>query len=277
MELDEITYEKADGVAEVTLDRPDQLNAISARAGGTRDQILWALADAEDDPAVGCVLLRGAGKAFSAGGDLTGNVRRETALEHAEFLDRAERFHDRVRSVGLPIVAAVHGYCLGAALQLVAACDLVVAADSARFGVPEGRIGLVGASPLVPVVGRQWAKFLILTGELIDAQRAREIGLVLTVEPDDELVERARELCRRLARLPHEAMLLNKRTIDDIADASGDAAGRVAGAAGDVVTLSNSATAKAPDGRTFRQILDTEGLDGMKQARAAQYQTPWLR
>jgi len=277
MELDEITYEKVDGVAEVTLDRPDQLNPISARPGGTRDQILWAVADAEDDPAVGCLLLRGAGKAFSAGGDLTGNARRDTAFEQSEFLGRAERFHDRLRAAALPVVAAVHGYCLGAALQLVAACDLAVAAESARFGVPEGRIGLVGASPLVPVVGRQWAKFLVLTGELIDARTAREIGLVLTVEPEDELLERARELCRRIARLPREAALLNKRTIDNIADASGDAAGRLAGAAGDVITLSNSPTAKAPDGRTFREILDSEGLGGMKKARAAQYETPWLR
>lgn len=277
MTLDEISYEKADGVAEVTLDRPDQLNPISARPGGTRDQILWALADAEDDPAVGCVLVRGAGKAFSAGGDLTGNVRRDTAFEQSEFLHRSERFHDRLRAAGVPIVAAVHGYCLGAALQLVATCDLVVAAESARFGTPEGRIGLVGASPLVPVVGRQWAKFLILTGELIDARRAREIGLVLTVEPDDELVERARDLCRRIARLPREAALLNKRTVDAIADAAGEAAGRLAGAARDVVTLSNSPRAAAPDGRTFREILDTEGMDGMKRARAAQYDTPWLR
>ncbi len=133
MELDEISYEKADGVAEITLDRPDQLNPISARHGGTRDQILWALADAEDDASIGCLLIKGAGKAFSAGGDLTGNVRRDTAFEQSEFLDRSERFHDRLRAARLPMVAAVHGYCLGAALQLVATCDLVVAGESARF------------------------------------------------------------------------------------------------------------------------------------------------
>ena len=103
-----------------------------------------------------------------------------------------------MRDARLPVVAAVHGYCLGAALQLVASCDLVVASEDARFGLPEGRIGLVGAGPLVPIVGRQWAKFLILTGELIDAARAREIGLVFAVEPDDEQLERARDLARRL-------------------------------------------------------------------------------
>jgi enoyl-CoA hydratase/carnithine racemase len=182
-----------------------------------------------------------------------------------------------VREAKLPVIAAVHGICLGAALTLVASCDFVIAAESARFGVPEGRIGLVGASPLVPLIGRQWTKFLILTGELLDARRAQQIGLVLTIETDDELVERARELCRRLARLPREALLLNKRNVDAIADAAGDAAGRVVGSAGDAITLANSQRAAAPDGRTFRDILEREGMAGMKKARASQYTDPWLR
>ncbi len=190
MQLDEISYEKTGGVAGITLDRPDKLNAISARPGGMRDQILWALADAEDDPEVGCVLLTGAGRGFSGGGDVSGNARRESAAEHQQFLETAEAFHRRLRNARLPIVAAVHGVCLGAALTMVASCDLVIAAASARFGLPEGRIGLVGATSVVPVVGRQWAKFLMLTGETITAARAREIGLVLTVEPDDQLLAR---------------------------------------------------------------------------------------
>lgn len=277
MDLDEIVYEKDDGVAEVVLNRPAQRNPISARRGGTRDQILWALADAEDDPEIGCVLLRGAGSAFSSGGDLAGNKPRQTAFEHHEFLQRAEAFHARVRGARVPIIAAVHGVCLGAAVQLIASCDLVVASDDARFGIPEGRIGLVGAAPLVSVVGRQWAKFLVFTGELIDSATARDIGLVFGVERDDELLERSRDLARRLTRLPREATLLNKRSIDAIADASGDAAGRVAAAAHDALTLSNSARATAPDGRTFREILDTEGVEGMKRARTAQFDAPWFR
>ena len=171
----------------------------------------------------------------------------------------------------MPTVAAVHGLCLGAALSVIASCDLVLAAESARFGLPEGRIGLVGATPLVPIVGRQWAKFLMFTGENISAAVARDIGLVLTVERDDELFARADELARRLARLPREALLLNKRAVDAVADAAGDAAGRVAGLSGDAMTLANSARANAPDGRAFRDIIATEGMDGLKAARRAQY------
>jgi enoyl-CoA hydratase/carnithine racemase len=277
VQFDEVSLEKAEGVAAITLDRPDRLNAISARPGGTRDQVLAALADAEDDPGIGCVLLSGAGRGFSSGGDVTGNVRRESASEHQAFLEQAGAFHRRLREAQVPIVAAVHGVCLGAALSMVASCDLVVASESAHFGLPEGRIGLVGATALVPAIGRQWAKFLMLTGENITASRACQIGLVLTVEPDDELAPRARDLARRLARLPREAVLLNRRAIDAVAEASGDAAGRAAGLAADAVTLANSGRATAPDGRSFREIIDTEGMDGLKAARAAQYDLAWLR
>jgi enoyl-CoA hydratase/carnithine racemase len=276
LELDEIAYHQADGVVEIVLDRPEKLNAISARAGGTRDQILEVLTGAEADDSVGAVLLRGEGRAFSVGGDLTGNQPRETEADHRAFLERAEVLHQRLRGSRLPIVAAVHGQCLGAAIALVAACDFVVAAAHATFCLPEGRIGLIGASPLVPIMGRQWAKFMILTGEPVGAELARELGLVLSVEADDELVPRARDLARRLARLPHEAAALNKRAVDEIADASGDAAGRDAGLARDAVTLTASARASAPDGRPFREILAAEGVEGLKRARAQQYAEPWL-
>ena len=276
MKLDEIAYQQADGVAEIVLDRPEKLNPISARAGGTRDQILHVLSEAERDDTIGAVLLRGEGRAFSAGGDLTGNAARETEAEHRAFLAHADELHQRLRDSRLPIVAAVHGVCLGGALALVASCDFVVAAEHATFGLPEGRIGLIGATPLVPIVGRQWAKFLILTGEPITAERAREIGLVLSVEPDDEFLERARELARRLARLPRQAVALNKWAVDAAADAAGDDAGRRAGLAQDAVTLTASGLATAPDGRTFREIIDTEGVDGLKRARAAQYSGSWL-
>ena len=276
MDLDEIVYETEGGVADIVLNRPDRLNVISARPGGTRDQILSALERAEADSSVGCVVLRGAGRSFSGGGDLTGNARRERPLDDYRFMAAVDRFHDRVRTSGVPIVAAVHGYCLGAAVSLVACCDFVLAAESARLGYPEGRLGLVGASAVVPVVGRQWAKYLMLTGELVSAARARDMGLVLTVEPDGRLVERAHDLAGRIARMPREAVLLNRRAIDAVADAAGDAAGRVAALAHDTVTAAMAAHATAPDGRTFRAIIDGEGMEGVKAARLQQYTDPWL-
>jgi enoyl-CoA hydratase/carnithine racemase len=276
LELDEITYHQSDGVVEIVLDRPEKLNAISARAGGTRDQILEVLTNAEADDSVRAVLLRGEGRAFSVGGDLTGNEPRETESEHLAFLEQSEVLHRRLRDSRLPIVAAVHGQCLGAAIALVAACDFVLAGTDATFSLPEGRIGLVGASALVPIIGRQWAKFMILTGEPLSADLACQLGLVLSVEADDELVMRARDLARRLARLPREAVALNKRAVEAVADASGDASGRAAGLTHDAVTLTASVRACAPDGRTFREIIAAEGVEGLKRARAEQYREPWL-
>jgi enoyl-CoA hydratase/carnithine racemase len=277
VDFDEILYEAADGVGVITLNRPNMLNALSARAGGTRDQIIAALELAETDPSVGCVLLRGAGRSFCGGGDLTGNAKRLRAIDDLHFMEAAEAFHQRIRSSSLPTLAAVHGHCLGAGVLLAMSCDLVISCQSAEFGFPEGRLGLVGASTLVPVVGRQWAKFLMLTGESLSADQAKEIGIVFVVEPDDELFDRAHDLAKRIARMPREGAALNRKAIDAVADASGEAAGRLAAVGHDAVTLSMAANAKAPDGRSFRTILETEGMAGLKTARAAQYTEPWLR
>ncbi len=264
-------------VAVIALDRPDMLNAISGRDGGTRDQIMHAVGLAEQDPAIGCVVLRGNGRAFCGGGDLTGNARRETLAEHRAFLERANRFHERLMSSQVPIIAAVHGYCLGAGILLAAACDFVVAGEGATFGFPEGRLGLVGASTLTTRIGRQWAKFLTLTGESITAAQACRLGLVLTVEPDDELFARATDLAARIARMPRDGVRLNRQAIDAAADAAGDSAGRAAAVDRDALTLDAADRATAPDGRTFRSIIDLEGIDGLKRARVAQYDKPWLR
>jgi enoyl-CoA hydratase/carnithine racemase len=277
MELNEVRLDKHDGVAEIVLQRPDVLNALSAIPGGTRDQLVAALEEAGRDPLVGCVVLRGEGRAFCGGGDLTNSERREHRSEHLQFLEQADQFHDRIQMSAVPTVAAVHGYCLGAGVALATSCDLVVAADNARFGFPEARIGLVGASATVAVIGRQWAKFLMLTGELLDAEQARDIGLVLTVEPASQLVERALDLAIRIGRMPREAAMLNRRTIDAVADAAGEAARRDMARAHDADTLAASDRATLPDGRRFREILDQSGIAGLKAARAGQYTEPWLR
>jgi enoyl-CoA hydratase/carnithine racemase len=276
VELDEVTYEVSGAVAVITLNRPKVLNAISGRPGGTRDQIVFLLERAERDGDIGAIVLRGAGRSFCGGGDLSGNARRDRSIDDFHFAERAAGFHHRISTSALPIVAAVHGHCLGAGVLLAASCDMVVAADGATFGFPEGRLGLVGASALVPVIGRQWAKFLSLTGESISAARAVEIGLVMTTVPDARVFERSRDLADRIARMPRHGVHLNRRAIDAVGDAAGDAAARTAALAHDTLTLSMAAHATAPDGRTFRSILDAEGMDGLKAARAAQYESPWL-
>ena len=161
--------------------------------------------------------------------------------------------------------------------MLATSFDFVIAGAGATFGFPEGRLGLVGASVLAPRIGRRWAKFLMLTGESITALQARELGLVLAIEPDEELHDRVVDLAQRIARMPRQSVLLNRQAIDAVADAAGDAIARSTAVEGDAATLDAAGRATAPNGRSFRAILDIEGIDGLKRARAAQYERPWLR
>jgi enoyl-CoA hydratase/carnithine racemase len=273
VESDHVSYRVAAGVAHISLTRPEVRNVLAAT---TRTQLLAAFARAVGDPDAHAVLLGAAGDHFSAGADLVAATPRTSLEEDVSFLAAADQFHQTIRQTPLPVVAAARGYCLGAGLLLAACADFLIAGDTAMFGLPEGRLGLVGASPLVGLVGRQWAKFLIMTGENITGARAREIGLVLTVVSDRQLDDQATELARRLARMPRDGVRLNKAAVDAVADAADDEAARQAGIAHDAATLRQAANAAAPDGRTFRAILAEEGMPGLKAARDQQYVEPWL-
>jgi len=273
--FEHILYENRSGVAHVTLNRPDRLNVLGVGPGSNRDEISRALTNADADDDIGCVLIAANGRAFCAGGDLLGGGGT-TPLDHHLFGEAIVRFYAGIRGMHKPVIAAVNGLCLGAGMGFVAHCDFTFAGDDAEFGLIEGRIGHPGAADLVSKIGAAWAKFLILTGETIDAERAQEIGLVLAVLPRDELIERVTDLAERLARMPREAVLLNKACIDDVADAMGGASGRLVGRAHDTVTKSMADDARAPDGRRFADILRGEGMEGLKRARSTQYKTPWL-
>ena len=270
------------GVAHIVLDRPERLNALDFGTGSLRVQVLEALADADRNDAVGAIVIRGAGRAFCAGGDLDlvvegSSSRPPTIDDERRFMEMVANFDERVRRTSTPVLAAVHGLCLGTAVSLVAQCDFVVAARDARFGLIEGRIGHPGAAELVPIVGVAWAKFLILTGEIIDARLAQQIGLVLAVVEPDELVDRVSDLAGRIALMPRESVIMNKATVNAIADAGGRAAGRITGLPHEVITRTASWLATAPDGRRFADILRDSGVEGMKRARDQQYRDPWLR
>ncbi len=274
--FEHILYEVSGGVAHVVLNRPDKLNAIGAQ---TREEIARALTTASDDPAIGCVLIRANGRAFCAGGDLSriGDAAvPESLADNQSLNEQIMAFNATIRGTAKPVIAAVHGLCLGTALGFIAQCDFVIAGDDARFGLIEGRIGHPGATDLVPVIGAAWTKFLIMTGEMIDAARAERIGLVLTVEPADQLLARATDLAERLARMPREALGLNKAAIEAVLESSGRAEGRIAGRALDAVTKTAASSARAPDGRRFADILRDEGMAGMKAARGQQYDGNWL-
>ncbi|MCW2526426.1 MAG: enoyl-CoA hydratase [Pseudonocardiales bacterium] len=271
-----ITLTLSEGIAHVRLNRPEKMNTLGLGPGSSRDEIAIALGEADANDEIGCILVTAEGRAFCAGGDLGGTAPSQTPYDEFEFLRHLDDFYTAVRAIKKPIVAGVNGLCLGAGLGLIAQFDLVIAAEDARFGLIEGRIGHPGATEIVPIVGAAWAKYMILTGELLHAQRAADIGLVLTVVPTESLTADVTMLARRIAAVPREAAILNKAAIEAMTDAMGRQAGRLTGRAYDVTTKGQAKNAKAPDGRRFEEIFASEGTVGLKKARDSQFTGSWL-
>jgi enoyl-CoA hydratase/carnithine racemase len=268
-----VLFEVEQRVARITLNRPEKLNALFFGPASIRDELTQAFALADADEAVGSILLSGAGRAFCAGADLTLVKPRETVYDEKRFFDESAQFLRSVRSVAKPVIAAVHGVCVGAGLGLMAQCDLIIAADDARFGLVEGPRGLPGATEIVPLVGPYWAKFMILTGEMLDASWAQHIGLIMLSVAADQLMGAAFDLARRIALTPSKSAQLNKLAINRVIEASGLEQAMNVGRAHDALTAAMSKFAAAPDGRLFRDILQSEGVAGLRSAVA---QPPWL-
>ncbi len=185
-------------VALLTLDRPDQLNALSFALVAQLGELLAVL---DADPACRAIVVTGSGeRAFAAGADI-----RELAAETPASLREADPFAvlDGIGRLGTPVVAAVRGFALGGGMELAMACDLVVAGDDAQFGQPEIRIGVIpgagGTQRLARAIGKARAMELVLTGRRIDAAEADRLGLLTAVVPAAETVDRALELAGRIA------------------------------------------------------------------------------
>jgi enoyl-CoA hydratase/carnithine racemase len=187
------------GIAWLTLHRPGARNALSI---ALMEALIAELDAIEADPAVKVVVIGGAGPAFCAGHDLRElRSRPERAAYRATF-ELCSRLMTRIVRLPRPVIARVHGVATAAGCQLVASCDLAVAAATARFATPGVNIGLFCSTPMVALsraVGRKAAMEMLLTGELIDAARARELGLVNRVAPEAELDAAVAALARQIA------------------------------------------------------------------------------
>jgi enoyl-CoA hydratase/carnithine racemase len=209
-----ITFEVADRVATITLNRPDRLNAINVEM---REDFARLIAALQTNEEIGVVIVTGAGRAFSAGGDIEYFEREwETARFRAESR-RLMQFFDELEQIEKPVLAAINGPCTGAGLQMTLSCDIRVASDQSKFGFRENNIGLIpgagGCSRLVKLIGYGKAKELIFTGEMISAAEAERIGLVNRVVPHDELMAHTRQLAAHLLTRAPEALGLAKRIL----------------------------------------------------------------
>jgi enoyl-CoA hydratase/carnithine racemase len=283
--LANVLYSVHDHVATITLDDGDHLNPITHGPGSMEDDILTGLQRADADAEVRCVIVTGSGRAFSSGGGGGGAgyanggnpSTAETALDWYRFLGQWGDNLETIRELRKPVIGAINGMCYGAALIMAAHFDFLIAADSARFGLIETRFGATGVDVFTFLVGPQWAKFLALSGEIISAQKAKEIGLVLEVVPRAQLEARVADLARRVAAMPSDAVVLNRRLVNAATKIMGWTMTKELSRALDAVTNSVSHLAVSADGRNFKAMRLAGDWEGLKDARDAPFREPWLR
>ena len=230
VEYETIIVEKERGRARITLNRPEKLNALSRQLQGELRQALW---DADRDTRVHSVILRGAGRSFCAGYDLTPErtLAGESATEANPYddvyrksqtfdddvwrMEEAQRDRMTIFDMHKPVIGQVHGFCVAGGTDLVFLCDIVVAAEDARIGFPPVRaMGGPPAHMWTYHVGPQWAKYMLLTGEFVTGSEAEKIGLVWKAVPGDRLTETVEELADRMAMIHPDLLAGNKRSVN---------------------------------------------------------------
>jgi 2-(1,2-epoxy-1,2-dihydrophenyl)acetyl-CoA isomerase len=224
MELKTIQLTITDAVATITLNRPEALNAIDMTVG---QELRDVLNDLHARAEVRAILLTGAGRAFSAGGDIKQMIEHANKRAEGFFDEPLKRIHEAVlaiRQIPKPVIAAVNGYASGAGCNLALACDYRIAAASARFNQAFVRIGLVpdsGGTFILPrLVGWAKAAELMMTGEIIEAEEALRLGLVNRVVPDEQLMQEAHQIAARFAAGPTVALGRIKALLNHSATAS---------------------------------------------------------
>jgi enoyl-CoA hydratase len=216
MDKEIILYEKKENIAIITLNRPEALNALSSEVNLKLAE-LFEKADA--DAEVRVVILTGAGeKAFIAGADIKEMVNLN-AVEGRAFALRAKKVVDKIWNMKKPVIAAINGFCMGGGLEFSMACDLRIASENARFGLPEITLGIMpgsaGTQRLPRLIGMTKAKELCFTGDAIKAQEALALGLVNYVFPAASLMQEAMALGKKIAERSATSLMLIKSAMNN--------------------------------------------------------------
>ena len=200
-------------VALITLNRPKQMNALNAKL---MQELGAALYGFDADDGVGAILITGSDKAFAAGADI--GAMKDFDFQHAFKTDYITRDWEHIRNVRKPVIAAVAGYALGGGCELAMLCDIIIAADSAKFGQPEINLGIFpgsgGTQRLPRAVGKAKAMDMCLTARVIDAQEAERAGLVSRVVPAARLMEEAMAVAERIASYSLPVAMMAKEAIN---------------------------------------------------------------
>lgn len=202
------------GIATITLNRPEKLNAMDQQM---RAEFLQLQNELQNNDAIRVIVFTGAGRAFSAGGDIDFLDQEWSTPMFRQETQEFTGFFDALEMLEKPVIAAINGPCTGAGLQITLSCDIRIASEQAKFGFRENLIGLIpgagGCSRLVKLIGYGRAKELIFTGEMISAEEAKEIGLINRVVPHEELMAETDKLARHLLNRAPIALGLVKRIL----------------------------------------------------------------
>jgi enoyl-CoA hydratase len=211
MNSEQILVEKDGAIGIITLNRPQQLNALSYLLV---KELALAMEALDQDETVRAIILTGGEKVFAAGADI------KEMVDAGPFDERVQgRFHfrDRINKISKPVIAAVSGYALGGGCELAMSCDIIIASETARFGQPEINLGTIpgsgGTQRLARIVGKHRTMETVLTGEFIDAAEAQRLGLANKVVPVEVLLEEAIEVAQKIATKPPLAVRLAKEAI----------------------------------------------------------------
>jgi enoyl-CoA hydratase len=220
MGYETVIYEKKGNVGILTLNRPDKLNAVNPQLAKEVEEVID---EVENDDEVRVLIIAGSGRAFCVGADIREprpevNLLRKINVRR-NFSGMGYRFYQKVEDLGKPVIAAIHGHCLGGGLELAMSCDLRIAAENAQIGDQHSRIGFIGGAGstqrLPRLVGITRAKEMIFTGLPIDAQEAYRIGLVNKVVPPESLMGEAIGMAQILVDRPPIILKLTKMCIND--------------------------------------------------------------
>jgi enoyl-CoA hydratase len=258
-----VLVEENDGVVTITLNRPEKHNAYTPQMMNRVFDEIHA-ADLRDD--VGCIVLRGEGPSFSSGADLDADIGQGDDPAYQNDYERSLRADIRSLARGegnpselwglqTPVVAQIQGYCLAGALDLVTSCDFIVAADDAKIGYP---IVKTIASPpthmFTYLIGTQWTRYLLYTGNLIDGKKAVEIGLALLSVPGAELDRTVRELAAQIASTPKDLLAIHKSVCERALDLMGRTTMR------QVAIEADAMAHKTPMMKTFYEVGKRHGF-----------------
>lgn len=215
MELNTMLFQKNGPVALITLNRPQKLNALNSQFVGELQRILQTV---EEEPSVKVVIITGAGKAFSAGADISEVQHILNPKEALDFNRKINRLFNYMEDLPNPVIAAVNGPALGGGCELAMACDFRIASENAVFGLPEVNIGVMpgagGTQRLPRLVGQTRAKEMLFLGEPVAASEALRIGLVNKVVPGSLLMEESFRLAEKLAQKPFISLSLIKDAVN---------------------------------------------------------------